>query len=59
MWKLMEASTLKISQVWYRADDARVVVDLQSDRVAPVMGFDSDGFFPLALDVDIDRYRTD
>ena len=43
------------------ADDARVVVDFAvgPPGVGPVMGFDSDDFFPSAPDVDIDRNRTD
>ena len=42
------------------ADDARVVVDFAvgPSGVGPVMGFDSDDFFPSAPDADIDR-RTD
>lgn len=43
------------------ADDARVVVDFAvgPSGVGPVMGFDSDDFFPSAPDADIDRNRTD
>ena len=43
------------------ADDARVVVDFTVGPfgVGPVMGFDSDDFFPSAPDADIDRNRTD
>ena len=43
------------------ADDARVVVDFAvgPSGVGPVMGFDSDDFFPSAPDEDIDRNRTD
>ena len=43
------------------ADDARVVVDFAvgPSGVGPVMGFDSDDFFPLAPDADIDRSRSD
>ena len=42
-------------------DDARVVVDFAvgPPGVGPVMGFDSDDFFPSAPDPDIDRNRTD
>jgi hypothetical protein len=40
-----------------RADDARVVVDFAvgPSGVGPVMGFNSDDFFPSAPDADIDR----
>ena len=43
-----------------RADDARVVVDFAvgPSGVGPVMGFDSDDFFPSAPDADIDGNRT-
>jgi hypothetical protein len=43
------------------AEDARVVVDFAvgPPGVGPVMGFDSDDFFPSAPDADIDRNRTD
>ena len=43
------------------ADDARVVLDFTvgPSGVGPVMGFDSDDFFPSAPDADIDRNRTD
>ena len=43
------------------ADDARVVVDFAvgSSGVGPVMGFDSDDFFPSAPDVDNAGNRTD
>jgi hypothetical protein len=43
------------------ADDARVLVDFSigPSGVGPVMGFDSDDFFPSAPDADIDRNRTD
>ena len=43
------------------ADDARVVVDfaIGPSGVGPVMGFDSDDFFPSAPDAGIDRNRTD
>ena len=39
------------------ADDARVVVDFAvgPSGVGPVMGFDSDDFFPSAPDADLDR----
>jgi hypothetical protein len=42
------------------ADDARVVVDFTvgSSGVGPVMGFDSDDFFPFAPDADFDGNRT-
>jgi hypothetical protein len=42
-------------------DDARVVVDfgVGPSGVGPVMGFDSDDFFPSAPDADLDRNRTD
>ena len=42
------------------ADDARVIVDLAAgpSGVGPVMGFDSDDFFPSAPDADLDRNRT-
>jgi hypothetical protein len=45
----------------FAADDARVVVDFTvgSPGVGPVIGFDSDDFFPSAPDADIDRNRTD
>ena len=43
------------------ADDARVVVDFTVGPfgVGPVVGFDSDDFFPSVPDADIDRDRTD
>lgn len=43
------------------ADDARVVVDFAvgPPGVGPVMGFDSDDFFPAAPEADIVRNRTD
>jgi hypothetical protein len=43
------------------ADDARVVMDfaIGPSGVGPVMGFDSDDFFPSVPDADIDRNRTD
>ena len=43
------------------ADDAGVVVDFAvgPPGVGPVMGFDSDDFFPSAPDPDIDRNLTD
>ena len=42
------------------ADDARVIVDFAvgPSGVGPVMGFDSDDFFPSAPDADIDGNRT-
>ena len=42
------------------ADDARVVVDFAvgPSGVGPVMGFDSDDFFPLAPDADLEGNRT-
>jgi hypothetical protein len=42
-------------------DDARVVVDFTvgPPGVGPVIGFDSDDFFPSPPDADIDRDRTD
>ena len=42
------------------ADDARVVVDFAvgPSGVGPVMGFDSDDFFPSAPDADLDGNRT-
>ena len=41
-------------------DDARVVVDFAvgPPGVGPVVGFDSDDFFPSAPDADIDRNPT-
>ena len=42
------------------AEGARVVVDFAvgPSGVGPVMGFDSDDFFPLAPDADLDDNRT-
>jgi hypothetical protein len=44
-----------------RANDARVIIDFAvgPSGVGPVMGFDSDDFFPSAPDADIDRNGTD
>ena len=41
-------------------DDARVVVNFEVGPigVGPVMGFDSDDFFPSAQDADLDSNRT-
>lgn len=49
------------SALLLRAHDARVVVDFAvgPSGVGPVMGFDSDDFFPSAPDADVDRNRTD
>ena len=43
------------------ADDSRGAVDFSvgPPGVGPVMGFDSDDFFPSAPDADIDRDRSD
>jgi hypothetical protein len=45
----------------FAADDARVVVDFTvgPPGVGPVIGFDSDDFFPSTPDAEIDRNRTD
>jgi hypothetical protein len=42
------------------AAGARIVVDFAvgPSGVGPVMGFDSDDFFPLAPDADVDDDRT-
>jgi hypothetical protein len=42
------------------AESARIVVDFAvgPSGVGPVMGFDSDDFFPLAPDADLDGNRT-
>ena len=42
------------------AEDARVIVDFAvgPSGVGPVMGFDSDDFFPFAPDADLDDNRT-
>ena len=59
---MTKTSTLKISQIWYPGltmPGWSLDFAVGPSGVGPVMGFDSDDFFPSAPDADIDRNRTD